>query len=260
MVPGSEKDVQLIRDHIGEVMDTYNNATMKEYRTKTPVVSSGDLPKTMDLPFREKFKAEDSVSRHAGASAVSKIFDAWALNEPTRAGKPVMVLGGGSGAGKTHVVRAIGFSLDENALVKDTNLNNLNSAQRIIGASLKSGHPVNINYVERDPVEAFTDGVYRRFKDPKREGRLVPIEIHLRNLKARDAIKEIAEHYKNEPKVSVRAFENATGKPVRQIQLDEIKTLPYTIDEARIKLTNFVKEKYDTGQITKSEYAAFTAK
>jgi hypothetical protein len=260
MRPGSEKDAPLIREHIAEVMSAYNDATMKDYGTSIPVVSSGDLPKTMDLPFRDKFKAEDSASRHAAASAVSKIFDEQMLNDPSRAGKPVMVLGGTSGAGKTHVVRAIGITLEENALVKDTNLNNLNSAKRIIDGALNTGHPVQVNFVERDPIEAFIDGVYRRFKDPKRDGRLVPIEVHLRNSKARDAIKEIHDYYKNEPRVSVRAFENASGKPVKQINLDDIKPLSYTMDDARVKLTNFIKEKYDTGQLTQSEYNAFIAR
>jgi hypothetical protein len=260
MRPGSEQDAPLMREHITEVMSAYNDATMKDYGTSIPVVSSGDLPKTMDLPFRDKFKAEDSASRHAAASAVSKIFDEQMLNDPSRAGKPVMVLGGTSGAGKTHVVRAIGITLEENALVKDTNLNNLNSAKRIIDGALNTGHPVQVNFVERDPVEAFIDGVYRRFKDPKRDGRLVPIEVHLRNSKARDAIKEIHDYYKNEPRVSVRAFENASGKPVKQINLEDIKPLSYTMDDARVKLTNFIKEKYDTGQLTQSEYNAFIAR
>ena len=77
---------------------------------------------------------------------------------------------------------------------------------------------------------------------------------------ARDTIKQVADAYKDNPNVVVRAFANRTGEDVHAIKLDEIKPLPYTMDEARTKLTGFIKEKYESGQITKQAYDAFLAK
>ena len=256
----NEKDVQLIRNHINEVMARYDNETMNEYHTAVPVVSSGDLPKTMDLPFREKFKPQDSASRHAAASAVSKIFDEKRLNDPATADKDVMILAGISGAGKTHTIRSLEQHLENYALVKDTNLNNFEAAKKNINKALDAHHKAFVLYVERDPVESFTDGVFPRSLETKSKGRIIPIEGHLRNSMARDTIKQVAENYKNNPNVTIRAFANRTGEDVHEIKLDEIKPLPYTMDEARTKLTNFVKEKYESGQITKEVYDAFLAK
>lgn len=260
MKVGSEKDVQIIREHLPEVMVAYDKETMNEYHTSIPVVSSGDLPKTMDLPFREGFQPKDSASRHAAASVVSKIFDEKHLNDPANRDKDVMILAGTSGAGKTHTTRTLGAHLENFALVKDTNLNNFESAKRNIDKALSTSHKVQILYVERDPIEAFTDGVFPRSLKAKSKGRLVPIEVHLKNSMARDTIKQVADIYKDNPNVVIRAFANRTGEDVHAIRLDEIKSLPYTMNEARTKLTNFIKEKYDTGQITQSVYNAFLTK
>lgn len=248
IVPGSEKDIAGMRENIDSVMEAYNKATMKEYKTMTPVVSSGDLPKTMDLPFRSKFRSEDSVPRHAAASALAKIFDSEHLNDPKNEGKPVMILGGTSGAGKTHSTKD--FVLDEYALVKDTNLNSLETGRKHIDNALRSGHPVEVLLIERDPIEAFKDGVWKRFID-REEHRIVPIDVHVKNSNAREAFKQLQRFYSSNPatknRVRFNVLINQTGKAVREGGLEDLGKLGYTDKELKQQLVEFVNQQFEQG-------------
>lgn len=256
---GSAEDAALIRENIDQVLKEYNAASMKEYKTKTPVVSSGDLPKTMDLPFRDKFISEHSATRHAAASAVSKMVDDIRLNDPANAGKEVLVMAGTSGAGKTHSVKEVNVDLDSYALVKDTNVATVKSGDNIIKKALDSGHPVELLLVERDPLSAFINGVYRRFqKNPER--RIVPTDIHIHNSEARGAFLKLEEKYRDNPKVSFSALANEMGQEVKAISLEDLRKLSYNPNEVKQKIAEFLDNELAQGKINEQEYKTFTGK
>ena len=255
--PGTKEDVAKIRENIDQVMPAYEKATMKEYGTSAPLVSSGDLPKTMDLPFREKFASGDSMNRHAAGSAVAKMFDEARLSDPANAGKPVLVLAGISGAGKTHVTKLSGKDLGEYALVKDTNLSSFEAGKKFIDKALASGHPVEVNYVKRDPIEAFKEGVYRRFqKNPER--RVVTVPIHSRNFGSFQAIKQLAEHYKDDPNVAFNFLENKPGQAPKEITLEEASNPGHTVKQVEQSAKKFLQEELKRKKINEDEYNAFS--
>jgi len=144
---------------------------------------------------------------HPAASAMAKKYNDKLLDDPARAHLPTMILGGGSGAGKTFSLnRADTVDLSDYSVIVDTNSDSLDVV-RLRYNKIKEKHPdrpVAFNYVERDPIEAFGAGI-----DPKdktgsvisraiRTGRPIPMDLHIKLQDSRQVARDIHKEFAKE--------------------------------------------------------------
>ncbi|HEY1900765.1 MAG TPA: zeta toxin family protein [Steroidobacteraceae bacterium] len=177
-----------------------------------------------------------SAAVHEPASYFIKKLYAEKLAQPPGPGEDPTVLftAGGTGAGKTTAVNdALNEQVQRAQIVYDTNMNGAKSAQAKIDQALAAGKDVKIAYVHREPSEALTNGALTRAMKQQRKfgsGRTVPIEEHVNtHVGANDTIRALAEHYKNDPDVSIHIIDNSRGRGNAQlIDLEQLPRLDYT--------------------------------
>lgn len=167
--------------------------------------------------------------------------------------KPILVSSGGSGSGKSSV---LGNTLKDYSIYLDSNLGNYDRAKQFIDEGLKTGKEVHVKYIYRHPVDAFINGVLRRFDNG--EPRTVPINTHVeQHGNARDTIIKLAQHYKNNPHVFISFFDNNNGAGnAKETTLDFVKGLEYNKDEVNDTLRQHIKERYKQGGLTTEQYKA----
>ncbi len=171
-----------------------------------------------------------SADVHEAASDTVKLIYEQKLAQPTPPGmdNTVLFTAGGTGAGKTTGMRAMGDAIGRPEIVYDTNMNTLSSAVDKIEQALAAGRNVDIVYVYRDPVEALTGGAIPRAQRQAEQygtGRTVPLREHARtHVGVRPTIEAIAARYADDPRVHVSAIDNSRGKNKQQVV--DLATLP----------------------------------
>lgn len=250
--PKDEKEAaenEYVRQNMEKVDAAYDEAVKTEYDTDTANVVAADLVKTMDVEGRPAFTAEQSQVRHEASSAFAKMKYDQLLKDPNTQQDPVMVLGGISGAGKTSSIKTLGVDTGDFAAVYDTNLTSKKTGERIVEKALGSNpdRQVVVTYVDRDPIRAFVDGVYKRFQSHK-ERRIVPIDVHVNNYKARKAIEELYQQYKDNPRVTFKFLDNNSGPgQVKEVTFENLPPVRYTPEEVKNELTQFIKDRIAAG-------------
>jgi N12 class adenine-specific DNA methylase len=259
---GAEQaEIDFIRNNLELAIETYNAASMVEYKTGVPNVLSADLARTMDIEGREPFDSTLSQVRHAASSALIKTILQLRLADPENAGKPFALMGGVSGAGKTSSLKALGIETEPYAAVVDTNTADPDSGASIIERVLKSDpdRKVVIIYIDRDPIVAFKQGVYKRFVDHP-EHRIVPIPVHIKNAGAKKAMEELVTKYKGNERIEFIFVDN-NGKDLTEAKfvesLEELPVKMYTQDGLRKHLEEWISEKHRTGEITEAQAKTF---
>jgi hypothetical protein len=227
------------------------DSRVKEKFGATNVVS-GDEAKYV-IPG---FDSTKSVGYHEPASALAKVKYQQLLADTTTKDKPVLLMSGGSGAGKTSALKRLGINYDNYAAVIDTNTNKLSGAESRIKQAVDAGHEVQVFYVHRDPVKAFTEGVIPR---GTKEGRIVPIDTHLdTHYGSHEVVKQLADKYGDHPLVDISAASNNHGHgKARPLELDNIPKMRYSKDELRTILKKEVDNAHQKGQISPEEHALY---
>ncbi|MGH8275994.1 MAG: zeta toxin family protein, partial [Steroidobacteraceae bacterium] len=204
-----------------------------------------------------------SQAVHEPASWFIKRLYAEKLAQAPGPGEEPMVLwtAGGTGAGKSSAIRNVLGTLAARAqMIYDTNMNGARSAIQKIDQALSAGKHVEITYVHREPVESLTNGALKRAKRQEGEfgsGRTVPINEHVNtHVGANEAIRQIAAHYADDPRVRVRVIDNSRGKAgQRLINLDELPRLDYT--RVREQATKALEQARTEGRISEAVYRGF---
>lgn len=198
-------------------------------------------------------RTANSVAVHEPASVVAKAVWKQRLAEPVAEGRTPQVIftAGGTGAGKTSAIRHVEGAraqFDAADLIYDGNLQNVKSAEARINEALDSGRGVSIWYINRDPVDAFTNGVLPRAGNES-YGRTVPIEGHVAtHLQAARALQELAERYKDNPDVDIRVFNNA-AETVEGTVGDVARIAQMQDNVLRGELLNAVTEQIKSGKL-----------
>ena len=249
-------EADFIRTNFERFDKAYNEQALEEYGSSNVV--SSDLAKTISVDGRAPFSGKLSAVRHEPSSAYAKAKYEALLKEPT--GKPVLIMAGVSGAGKTSALKNAGINLDTYAAVYDTNVNKIKTGDRIIEKALASDPEriVQVFYVQRDPIKAFNEGVYYRFKT-KPERRIVPIDAHIENIGASKTIKEIAAKYKDNDRVQVFAYDNNVPKgtvPI-EVPIDKLDATVYNSDEVRNELRQFIEKERSAKALSEEEALTF---
>lgn len=154
---------------------------------------------------------------HEPASAFIKRLYAERLTEaPGTSQVPLVIFtAGGTGAGKTTGLEFL-KSNGSAQIIMDGNLPKFPSAKGKIQAALDAGKEVIINYVHRDPVEALVNGALKRARTQAAKfgtGRTLTVPLHAEiHAGANKTIRQLAEHYADEPRLAIEVVDNANGR------------------------------------------------
>lgn len=238
----------------------YQAHTMQEFGTTKPNVVSADSAKFI-VDGGTKMKAANSAPYHEAASAFAKDYYKQLLDDPTTKDQPVLITGGGAGAGKTSglsVLKEKGASLDNYAAINDTNLTTLKSATDRIDPALASGRKVDIVYTYRHPVEAFKNGNLPR---AERTGRIVPISAHAEtHIGSLQTIQQLAEKYKDNPNVTLNVVDNSRGRNNATLVpegVDFLKNKVYSKSKLTKDLQNELEQAKANSTIQPATYSAY---
>lgn len=196
-----------------------------------------------------------SPAVHEPASHFTKMMYANRLAEAP-VSNTVMFTSGGAGAGKSSGIKGVPAAQamqDRADVVYDTNMNKFSSAKEKIDQALATGRDVQIAYVARDPVEALTHGALPRAMGSG-GGRTVPLSEHIKtHVGAATTIKQIAEHYADNPNVQIHYIDNTKGKGGATLS---DKTLPDKLNFENLseRLHSALKAEHEAGRISTRVY------
>lgn len=124
-------------------------------------------------------------------------------------------------------------------IVFDSNLTSTSAEERI-DAAIKTGKPVSIVYVHRDPVDAYVNGVIPRMN---RTGRLLPLEEHVtRHIDAPAKFLALYDKY-NGKGVDFRVFDNSgAAGAIKESNIDLVRSLTYSADDVRNNIQQQLEE------------------
>lgn len=156
-----------------------------------------------------------SADVHEEASAVAKRAYQKLLDTKQGEGNnTVLFTAGGTGAGKTTAVRALG-NPEDFPVIYDTNTNKTDSASSKIDAALAKGYKVKIAYVYND-LDTSLDNALSRADHQQGElgsGRTVPVDEHLKtHLDSPETVLALADKYKDNPDVDFEAIDNGKNR------------------------------------------------
>lgn len=205
-----------------------------------------------------------SADTHEASGAFIKALYRERLAQPTPPDREPLVVftAGGTGAGKTTAVEGSpGLKFAD--IVYDTNMNGYASSLKKIEQALDSGRRVKIMYVYRDPADAMRHGALKRSEGQIKKygtGRTVPVSAHVdTHVGALRTMRELAEHFKDDPRVEISVFDNSFGRGnARRSSLAELQDLQY--DDVTAQSTREVEEAYQHGEISAATYRGFLGK
>jgi DNA repair protein RadC len=192
---------------------------------------------------------------HEASSGVAKILYDEAI--PVKKGQgnnTILFTSGGTGSGKSTALKSVGVDLKEYPIVYDTNLTGFESAKLKIQKALDNGYKVQIDYVHRNPINAFEEGVIPRVA---KENRIITVDEHVaRHRDALPVLERLKQYFGD--KIDVGYIDNTGAKGTAKY-VDNVDNLPkFSYNEIE---TNKLKQKlYDTtdtaygeGKITELE-------
>lgn len=194
-----------------------------------------------------------SAAVHEPASHFIKQLYAEKLAELPK-GATVMFTSGGTGAGKSTAINdvpSVKTREDAAAIVYDTNMNGLKSAQSKIEQAMAAGGNVEIVHVQRDPVDALVKGALPR---AMRMGRAVPLDAHAAtHIGAAETIVKLSEIYRSDPRVSIRVLDNTNGKGgANEAGIAFVKQFDY--NNLRERLVDALHQEHQNGRINDAIY------
>lgn len=237
-------------DYLVNNLDTLVNDYIKKY----PDEINSDKAKQLftGMGYDGKTPEFDRVSGTLAKAVYTKQLELYA-NDPI---KHVLITGGGPGSAKTTSIGTL-KNKTPYSVVFDTTLSNENEANRLIEEAKSKGFTVDIAFVDRPIPTAFKEGVISRFRGE--EQRVVRADIHVdKHIGSRNTIVKLYDKYKNNPSVNFIFLKNHGGiKDIQTTGIDFIRNQRYNRDEQIQALNNYVRQKEQSGELTKAEAMAF---
>jgi len=233
-----ERKAQYLKEH-GNVFDTDRARKLSPEYKENP-----SLSQAVHVPSRE---------------FVTRMYKE-ELSKPAPEGKKNIVsfTAGGSGVGKSAIIESVKEHIDPQIIV-DTNFSHFDHAKSDIDEALASNKKVDINFVYRNPTQAFMEGVVG---GKHREGRTVPVDVAINaNKGSLETIKQLSEHYKDNENVNITYFNN-TGKKgeMKPFQLNDVKKINEDYLKAKEDIQNELEKRYQEGKLTDDQYRGFSGK
>lgn len=215
--PGETLTDKAIEARFRDQLDQSQDRAIAEY-AKLPESEGGrvlntDLARELSADYRAD-RTRSSAVHEPASELVKKMYAQKLAEAPAPGQKPVVVFtAGGTGAGKSTAIAALSESsaaLRSAQIIYDTNLNTLKSSVEKIEQALAAGKSVRVMYVARDPIQALVKGALPR---AMRMGRTVPLIEHARtHAGSAKVVRELAQYYKEDPRVDIQVIDNSGGK------------------------------------------------
>lgn len=193
------------------------------------------------------YNRKNAADYHEGASHLSNLM----FKEQVKNLKPgdeYTFLAGSSGAGKSAVLAA---NPDLRLNASNSLDGNFSSASALkkLDEVIKAGAKPKIEFVYRDPAEAWDNGVLRRAADPN-NGRVVPQEVFANNLVgARDTVLEAYKKYGDKIKIEVWDNNYADRPKMSSDPIAFLKGLSYNKDDVIRQITEQINRALKEGRI-----------
>jgi len=170
-------------------------------------VVSTDRAKSLFPEYEADRTLSDAVQ--SPARIVSEaVYDQLLVKNKGKGNNVVRIYGGGTGSGKSIAIRE---GEKDSAVIFEANFNTPQSAINRIEKALKQGYKVDLQYVYRDPKEAFANGVLNR-------KRAVTIDSHVNtHVGIPDTAIELVKKYAKNPNVEISVLDNSLGKGNAQL-------------------------------------------
>jgi hypothetical protein len=171
-----------------------------------------------------------------------------AINDPDRPGR-VLLTAGGTGSGKTTWLHhALEGEAHPPAVAVDSILSHYPSARAKIDAALDAGRNVQVHFADRNPEEAYRDGVLPRAMEI---GRTVRVDAHAAaHAGSREVYKRLQNDFKGDPRVQFTASRGGEEIDPRSVS----EAADTGILRARLKAA--LEAAHDRGQISDKIYEA----
>jgi hypothetical protein len=256
----SVDDAKIEQRAFDKILSNEDSLLREYFANKKLSGPSGNIINTDN--FRPLFKSEGYVGSNAAAvqepaSYLSKKAFTQALKNE---GEYVAFTAGGSGTGKSSALKgipSISKELDGAAAVLDSNLSSYNSAIKKLKEAQNAGKAAVIDYVYRDPLDSFENGVVKRMLTNTDEGgRLVPSKVVAGNhIDSFDVVKRLLGEGH-----AVRFVDNSLGAgKARLSTYSDIKNKAKypSVEELTNRMNAVAQRLYKDGIITKQQYEGY---
>lgn len=171
----------------------------------------------------------------------------------------VLFTGGGTGAGKSSGLRALGASESDFTIIYDSNITSAPSAGQRIEQALATGRPVHVLYTYGDPVESLRRAIQRTKRMAARSGtgRTVPLSAHVTShVGSREAVPQLIKRYADNPQVSFSLVINKQGQSPQVVKsVADLPVLEY--DSVLEAVRSELEKQQAEGGLTAAEYQGF---
>lgn len=241
---------------------TYNQQSQLVFNSDQDNVISPDVAK-LSL---EGYDATQTVEFTEPALAYSKLRYEEALQNNKTKDKPVVFMSGAIGSGKKTMIQTGVINPADAAVVYESPLSNLGAAVENIEKALDSGRSVQINHVERSPIQSFGSMLMALSEtelDQSQVPRIVPVEAAADSyIGARETYNALIEKYGDNDNVSFNLIRNE-GAP-QEATIEEGQPLT-TIERGQLKqqliesFSNLTDQFYEQRMLSGNEVAALQA-
>lgn len=244
-----------VEDKFAKDLDENYQAKKEEYTKKFGNVIDADNARTLS-PDYVSDPEKNSIAVHRPASSFLLQLYKDKLAEPAPKGKKnlVVFIGGGAGAGKSSL--NVGNS-SKAQIVQNTNMAPYQVSKNQINRALNAGKDVEVNYIYRDPVKSFEDGVVPR---AIKTGRAISIKEFIRtHLDSLSTIKKLQKDYDGDSKVKINVYDNTKGKGEEKISsFEKLNVKDYTPEQLSSELNGVADKLLSEGKISQELYNQFT--
>ena len=212
-------------------------------------ILNADDVRELYAPYADSIQGRTLVSgaTQEGASAFIKRMIANKIESPAVSkSRLVLAMAGGGGSGKGTVRGAfLGEVSDESDFIIDATFAKFDKGVKTIDAILAKGRDVVFAYIDAAPVIAGRRAWKRLIEDGRRLPTDVLAEAHAG---ANDAILRLAEHYRGNPRVTIK-FYDTTGASPSEISLEEMQKRRHTAIGGSLQDTKVSIEKEVTDDL-----------
>ncbi len=238
-------------------LDQNYQAKKEEYIKKFGNVIDADNARMLSEDYVSD-PEKNSIAVHRPASSFLLQVYKDMLSEPAPEGKKnlVVFLGGGAGAGKSTL--NVG-SAKEAQIVQNTNMAPYQVSKNQINRALNAGKDVEVNYIYRDPVKSFEDGVVPR---AIKTGRAISIKEFIRtHIDSLATVKKLQQDYEGDDKVKINIIDNTKGAGEQNVSsFDKIDIPTKTPDQLSTELQSIADNLFKEGKISETLYNQFKGK
>lgn len=246
--PGLNTSERAIEQTFYDAVREHKDDLIGAYHAKNGNVIDPDLVKGLNPKFADNpdlARAVHEPSSHLAKEIYSQALDRKAANGDK---SPTLFSAGGGGSGKsaTRPVAEAAFGADPNGLFYDSTLSSFSSASKRIDEALsKTEGDVGIVYTNT-PISTALD-----FNAARERTVSIDTLMHA-HVGASDTIRELVEHYADNPRVQIAIINNAKGKKPEVGDVADVPT--YNAFEIRQQLVDQATTMLEAGTIDQAKY------